>query len=134
MDNIGYLLMNCARKLKYELNQSLVPIGLTVQQWAILQQLQQHGSSSAIQLSERLGMDKPTVSGIVKRLEAKGFVSKNQDPQDKRLFHLTLTEAGVNRYQIAKKISEYELEKFTKKLTLLEKQQLETILTILGVE
>ncbi|MDN6252672.1 MAG: hypothetical protein L0J27_06505 [Lactiplantibacillus plantarum] len=39
MDNIGYLLMQFSKQLRYQLNQRLIANGLTIQQWAVMQQI-----------------------------------------------------------------------------------------------
>lgn len=36
MDNIGYLLMNISKKMRYNLNQALKTTDLTASQWAVL--------------------------------------------------------------------------------------------------
>lgn len=63
--NTGYLLMNISKQMKYQLNQALLQQGLTVQQWAVIQQLAQQIPLTAVTLSARLDMDKPTLSGII---------------------------------------------------------------------
>ena len=40
------------------------------------------------------GMDKATVGGVVQRLEAKGLVARESDPDDGRVNRVTLTTAG----------------------------------------
>ncbi|MBC6315932.1 MarR family winged helix-turn-helix transcriptional regulator [Listeria grandensis] len=93
MDDFGYLLMNSAKKLRHDLNQALEKHDVTSAQWAILKHLQlleNHQVTSAL-LSERLGFDKPTTSGIISRLEKKGFLVKHASTQDKRSFSLKLT-------------------------------------------
>ncbi|WP_159721541.1 MarR family winged helix-turn-helix transcriptional regulator [Enterococcus sp. CSURQ0835] len=127
MENLGYLLMATARSLKYQLQLALTKEDLTVQQWAVLQQLKIQ-SSNVNQLSIALGMDKPTVSGIVKRLVLKDCITKLQDPNDKRLFHLSLTTQGESRYQQAKEISDHVLTQFMQALAPAEEQLLRQVL------
>nr|WP_318486605.1 MarR family winged helix-turn-helix transcriptional regulator [Photobacterium leiognathi] len=45
-------------------------------------------------VTEYLGLTKGTVSQSLKVLESKGYVSKTQDPNDKRITHITLTAQG----------------------------------------
>jgi DNA-binding MarR family transcriptional regulator len=45
-------------------------------------------------LAENLCMPKPTVTAMLKRLEADGFVTREIDPTDLRRHHLSLTAAG----------------------------------------
>jgi len=92
--NSGYLIMNLAHQIKYQLNQALLQEDLTVQQWALLQQLMLERPLTAVQLANRLDMDKPTVSGIVKRLVEKDFLTKQANPADQRSQLLNLTSTG----------------------------------------
>jgi DNA-binding MarR family transcriptional regulator len=45
-------------------------------------------------LGERLSLDSGTLTPLLKRLEAGGFVSRVRDVQDERRVHVTLTAAG----------------------------------------
>lgn len=76
--NTGYLLMNISKQLKYSLNQELKKRGLTVQQWAIIQQLSHLDEATSVELTKTLDMDKPTISGIIQRLEKKGLLQKKR--------------------------------------------------------
>ena len=46
------------------------------------------------QLSERTGTRASTLTGLLDRLENRGYVSRELDPADRRSFRLPLTEAG----------------------------------------
>lgn len=46
------------------------------------------------QLADELQLTKPAISAIVKRLTEKEFVEKKQSAEDKRIFHLKVTEKG----------------------------------------
>lgn len=47
-------------------------------------------------VSEKLGLTKPAISAMVKRLEGIGFIEKCQSTTDKRIFYLLVTEKGKN--------------------------------------
>ncbi|MGF2942922.1 MarR family winged helix-turn-helix transcriptional regulator [Enterococcus xiangfangensis] len=76
--NTGYLLMNISKKLKYDLNKALLEKGITVQQWAVIQQVDLKEPVTATELVHILDMDKPTISGIVQRLEKKELLVKRE--------------------------------------------------------
>lgn len=120
----GYLLMNISKQLKYDLNQALIQKGVTVQQWAVIQQINQRKETTVAELSFQLGMDKPTVSGIVKRLEGKLLLKKQPNPTDQRSSLLLLTEAGEAVLKECQIISEEILEK---SLAVLSKEEQETL-------
>ena len=82
MENTGYLIMNSSKKLTYELNTTLRSGDLTAPQWAVIQQIHRFEEKvtpiTAKQLTKLLEMDKPTVSAIIKRLEAMTEATDNE--------------------------------------------------------
>lgn len=46
------------------------------------------------QIAESLGLTKPAVSLIIKKLARMGLIEKEQSCQDKRVFYIVLTEKG----------------------------------------
>lgn len=53
-------------------------------------------SDSAASISNYLGMTRGTVSQTLIILETRGFIKKQQDPSDKRVFHIQLLAKGVS--------------------------------------
>ncbi|MEA2685065.1 MAG: hypothetical protein QOE93_260 [Actinomycetota bacterium] len=51
------------------------------------------------ELAERLFCDASNVTGIVDRLEARGLVERQADPDDRRVRRLVLTDAGRDLWQ-----------------------------------
>ncbi|WP_057894315.1 MarR family winged helix-turn-helix transcriptional regulator [Lacticaseibacillus brantae] len=126
--NSGYLIMNLAHQLKYQLNQALLQEDLTVQQWALLQQLMLERPLTAVQLANRLDMDKPTVSGIVKRLVEKDFLTKQANPTDQRSQLLNLTTAGQTAAITGQGISNQILDAIIAPLSTEDQQLLNQLL------
>ena len=52
------------------------------------------GTLNVRQLSERTGTRASTLTGVLDRLEARGYLARELDPSDRRSFRLPLTEAG----------------------------------------
>lgn len=71
--------------------------GLTVPQMGALEELAREDGLSLKELSGRMGLSHSTVSGIVDRLEKKGFVGRTPDPEDRRYSRIFLSE-GVGDY------------------------------------
>ncbi|WFE30252.1 MarR family transcriptional regulator [Solwaraspora sp. WMMD791] len=67
---------------------------LTVPQLKILLLLYLHGSTSGQELSQVLGVRMATVTGIVDRLVAHRLVGRREDPQDRRVRRVELTDDG----------------------------------------
>ena len=72
----------------------LEPMGLTHPQYLVMLALWQHAPLSVRALSEMLQLDPGTLSPLLKRLEAIGYVHRERDRADERSLAVTLTESG----------------------------------------
>ncbi|MCF7756710.1 MarR family transcriptional regulator [Paenibacillus xylanexedens] len=68
---------------------NLQPAAFQLVRW-----LYSYGPTSAAALAEANAMDRSSVSRLIKQLEQSGYVSKEQDPKDRRGVLLSLTELG----------------------------------------
>jgi DNA-binding MarR family transcriptional regulator len=68
---------------------------LTMRQLKVVLLVSVNGSATGQDLSHHLGVALGTVTGIVDRLVAHGLVSRHEDPQDRRVRRVELTEAGT---------------------------------------
>ncbi|MDT2760333.1 MarR family winged helix-turn-helix transcriptional regulator [Enterococcus xiangfangensis] len=132
--NTGYLLMNISKKLKYDLNQALLEKGITVQQWAVIQQVDLKEPVTATELVHILDMDKPTISSIVQRLEKKELLVKRDHPTDKRSFLLSLTEIGRSALEDYQQLSDHIVEKHLSILTEQEQASFNHLLSKINQE
>lgn len=69
--------------------------GVTGQQRLLVRVLNLHPRLAPGQLAEMLHLDPSTVTGIVKRLEKRGFVKRLPDPHDGRRVIVVLTARGT---------------------------------------
>ena len=90
--------MKVSKDLRYDLTKELTLYELTTSQWAVIKRLHIEEESeseltmrTAVEIAEKLDLDKPTVSGIVNRLYEKGLLRKEPHPNDKRATVLFLT-------------------------------------------
>jgi DNA-binding MarR family transcriptional regulator len=67
---------------------------LTLAQWRALVLIASADGVRASDLAPRIGMSRPSVSRLVRRLEGKGLVSARADPTDGRAAILTSTAVG----------------------------------------
>ncbi|MEU4162590.1 MarR family transcriptional regulator [Actinoplanes sp. NPDC026670] len=72
----------------------LEPMGLTHPQYLVMLALWQHSPLSVRRLSELLQLDPGTLSPLLKRLEAIGYLRRERDRADERSLAITLTERG----------------------------------------
>jgi DNA-binding MarR family transcriptional regulator len=75
-------------------HQPLLDSNLTLRQLQVLLILSQSGSVSGQDLSQQLHIGLGTVTGIVDRLVGHGLVSRHEDPNDRRVRRIHLTEDG----------------------------------------
>jgi DNA-binding MarR family transcriptional regulator len=78
-----------ARRLRQEAGEELSP-----SQTAALATIDRHGPLTPSELAVRERIQRPTVTRIVARLEARGLVQRTRDPQDGRSSLVALTPAG----------------------------------------
>lgn len=96
---LGYAVHLCSKQLKQSLNKRLEPFDLTAAQFAVLKEVEKAAENemkTQVVICRSLGMDKPTITGIVQRLVHKELLLKHKHPTDKRSFTLTLSPQAVD--------------------------------------
>ncbi len=69
---------------------------LSVLEFAVLQFLRRESGLDQISLAVRVGVDRTNIGVIIDRLEARGFVERQVNPNDRRARHLRLTKTGLD--------------------------------------
>lgn len=69
-------------------------LGLTYPQYLAMLVLWEQDGLMVSELGERLFLDSGTLTPLLKRLEASGFITRIRALQDERRVHITLTAAG----------------------------------------
>jgi MarR family transcriptional regulator, organic hydroperoxide resistance regulator len=82
----------------------LEPMGLTHPQYLVMLALWEKSPRSIKDLSKALALDPGTLSPLVKRLEAIGYVVRERDARDERALALRLTDTGTALREEALKI------------------------------
>ncbi|MBB5134524.1 DNA-binding MarR family transcriptional regulator [Thermocatellispora tengchongensis] len=72
----------------------LQPLGLTHPQYLAMLALWQHEPLSVKELGELLQLDPGTLSPLLKRLQALGYIHRERNSKDERALAVTLTPAG----------------------------------------
>jgi DNA-binding MarR family transcriptional regulator len=71
------------------------PFGLTAAQYNVLNVLAPEAEGmSQRELSDYLVVDRSNVTGLLDRMEKAGWVRRDDDPADRRVYRVTLTPAG----------------------------------------
>ncbi|WP_102273036.1 MarR family winged helix-turn-helix transcriptional regulator [Cytobacillus massiliigabonensis] len=87
------------RHFSKSLNEVLVPLGLYSAQWTIIYLLKTNGPATQKDLSLYLGVEAPTMTRTLARLELAGWISKVPGT-DKREKKINLTNASIQKYEV----------------------------------
>ena len=94
----GYLLWLMSNKWQAQQRRALKPFDLTHVQFVLLASLVYAPGGqklTQIQLAERTETDPMMTSQVVRKLEAKGFIQRTPNIEDKRAFNLEATDKGT---------------------------------------
>jgi DNA-binding MarR family transcriptional regulator len=89
--NFGFLLNDVARLMRTAYDRRIRKLGLTRAQWWVLTHLYRSDGVSQTELAETLEIEKPTLGRLLDRLEAKGWVKREHDARDRRVWRVHLT-------------------------------------------
>lgn len=115
------------------LNHNMEEVGLTKAQCDVLGYLHRHADEPVypIDLERELHLKRPTVTGLVKRLEEKDFVRCVPSPTDKRYKELHLTEKSHAHHEQVLRFIEEQEEILLRGLDGADRETLRHLLTIL---
>lgn len=120
-EEIELLLRTTCFKVKIAGRRVLKKFDLTASQFDVLQHLYFEGSKRMTELSEKMGVTKSTMTGLVSRLESAGYVKKLRFEKDKRV---TVVKISVNGESIIKKVIEERVKFITASLKSIEHLEL----------
>ena len=90
--NFGFLLNDVARLMRTAYDRRIRKLGLTRAQWWVLTHLYRSNGVSQTELADTLEIEKPTLGRLLDRLEAKGWVRREHDASDRRVWRVHLTD------------------------------------------
>ena len=90
----------------------LAPLGLTYPQYLVMAALWEQAPQQVSELSERLSLDSGTLSPLLKRLEAAGWVERSRSTKDERAVEVSLTPAGRTLRDKGPEVVERMTERF----------------------
>ena len=94
-------LQRATHRTLHALSAALADLNLSAAEINALANLGEGGTLSVRQLSERAGTRASTLTGLLDRLENRGYVTRELDPADRRSFRLPLTRTGQ---QVAERV------------------------------
>ncbi len=108
---------------------SLNQHGLTEQQWRVIRILSQHDELEIYQLAELACILKPSMTGVLLRMEAAGMVHRRKAEQDQRRVLVSLAEKGRASFE---SMSQSMEENYQRLQAQLGEEKLQTLLGLLN--
>lgn len=94
-DQVGHLLRRAHQRATQIFLETFEDSRLTPTQWAALARLGEAGAASQNHLGRLTAMDPATVQGVIQRLEKRGLIDREPDPDDRRRTRLKLSAEGA---------------------------------------
>jgi MarR family transcriptional regulator for hemolysin len=138
-EQIGLLLHNTWLAWRAKLDGRLRPLGLSQGKWRTLVHLSQGGDQlSQSELAARMGIEEPTLVGLLRRLETDGWIKRRDASHDRRcknvrlarksspVLHQIFDTARQLRHQLIADISKRDLQTCMRLLTRIREKAAET--------
>ena len=93
----GHNVNQLARSFTKKLNEKISPLGLYSSQWGIVLYLHKKKQCTQIELCKYMGVEAPTVTRTLVRMEEMGLVIRTEG-KDKRERHIELTEKSYEMF------------------------------------
>ena len=92
--SVGYYLARARNVLLHRMDTAVAPLGLTPQQIGVMFQLSKGLARTPQELSRALAYDSGSMTRMLDRLEAKGFIARSRCEQVRRVVVVDLTDEG----------------------------------------
>lgn len=130
---IGKILKIVNNYMDKDINNCLSDYNITRSQMGILIYIQvaecKNIEANQVDIEKEFNLKNPTVTGLINRLEEKGYIKRVRSDKDKRYNKLELTESGREILNKGKRKAQENEEKLLKILTDDEIKELKRILT-----
>lgn len=90
-----YWLTRFAGRYQQQMERALKPIGLDIPQWRVLMALRDRERLSVSEIADHAIAKLPTMTKIIKRMEADGLIVCSPRATDQRVTEVSLTESGL---------------------------------------
>ncbi|WP_169801495.1 MarR family winged helix-turn-helix transcriptional regulator [Hydrogenophaga palleronii] len=94
----SWLLMHASQAVRMKIESALKPCGLTGLQMTVLNMIKNRGGSSSAELSRRFFKTPQAMGQLLNPLLEQGLLQRAEDPGNRRVLRLTLTDSGRKAY------------------------------------
>ena len=92
--------------MKCAMSERLVRLGISMAQLNIMYTLQREGVMTMSHLADTLGASFSNATGLVDRMEERGFIERSRVPEDRRVVLVRVTEAGTRMIEESDAVSD----------------------------
>ncbi|MBP7753362.1 MAG: MarR family transcriptional regulator [Veillonella sp.] len=92
---ISFLLYACAKEMVRTYQPLLEPLNLTYTQYLVMRVLWKHRELNVKTLGEHVYLDSGTLTPLLRKMEAKGFLTRRRSKEDERAVLITITDDGL---------------------------------------
>ncbi|MEP0200810.1 MAG: MarR family transcriptional regulator [Halioglobus sp.] len=104
--NLSFLLAEVTRLLRAAFDEEMERLGLTRSQWHALIYVLRLEAPSQTELAEALEVARPSVGALIDQLEKSGYVTREADPQDRRIWRVLPTPYALERAEEIARLAE----------------------------
>jgi MarR family transcriptional regulator, transcriptional regulator for hemolysin len=91
---IGLLLTRTAKVVSRAFDEALTEAGGSLPAWLVLVSLEGQAHGAQREIAEAVGVEGPTLTHHLNRMESAGLVTRRRDPDNRRAHRVELTDAG----------------------------------------
>jgi MarR family transcriptional regulator, transcriptional regulator for hemolysin len=91
---IGLVLTRTAKVVSRGFDEALTEAGGSLPAWLVLVSLEGQAHGAQREIAEAVGVEGPTLTHHLNRMEAAGLVTRRRDPDNRRAHRVELTDAG----------------------------------------
>jgi MarR family transcriptional regulator for hemolysin len=91
-NSIAYWIFSTAHQLACTINEELAELGITHRQWEVLAWISFAGELSQTELAAKMGIEAPTLVGVLDRMERDGWIVRIPSETDRRKKLIRATE------------------------------------------
>jgi len=126
------ILMRASHRLEAIVKDEVQAHGLTISEFGTLEALYHKGTLTVAEIVAKILIPNSSMSYVLERLLEKGLIERTQDEGDKRVYRLTLTEAGHNYIREVYPLHQKALRQLLDRLTPDEEEILQQLLKKIG--
>jgi DNA-binding MarR family transcriptional regulator len=126
---IGYSITDVGRLLRTVFERRVRGFGLTRAQWIVIARMYRRPGLSQSEVADLLEIEKASAGRLIDRMEAKGWLQRRDDANDRRINRLHLTPAAKRLHAAIWPVAEATVDTALGDLSAEERHQLTALMT-----